>query len=177
MVDDLDAAAQGPAPLTDPSVWRPRMRVGVKPAALKDRKLAHIMPIRLITFVGWPNNFLVNEVIDFKGKPHLSLWPCCFWLINRRTGGYLCKVHPAEYFEPLQGSFRPPQPGDAHAAINTPFGKIVDLDYQDDASEPLFTVKMFGFPVQITGEPGRQIWEILKAKMGGGAKSGGGDAR
>lgn len=145
-----------------PVIWKPKMAASVTPEAMKKKDLAHLMPIRLIRLVGWPNRFFVNEVIEIKGKPHLSIWPCCFWLINRKSGGYLCKAHPAEYFEPLQEKVRERKPGDRQTTIQTPWGTILDMDYQEDESSPVFTLRAFGFPFKVGGDVARQLSAILK---------------
>ena len=153
-------ATQGPAPAESEGRFHARMKVGVRMEAVKNRKLSHVTPIRLMS-LGWPNQFMVHEVIEVAGKPHLSLWPCCFWMVNRRTGKFMCKAHPAEYFEILSTD-RVQKPTDQVTRIDTPWGPILDMDYYQDSGPPVMTLRAFGFPFQITGGVARQLAEALK---------------
>jgi hypothetical protein len=140
------------------------MSVGIRLGAIKNRKLRHVTPIRLIE-LGWPNQFLVNAAIDIKGKPHVSIWPCCFWMVNRRTGTYLCKAHPAEYFEMLSTE-RVPKASDKVAWIDTPWGRMLDIDYFQDDGPPVMTLRAFGLPLQLSGGLAKELYNGLKSKLG-----------
>lgn len=158
MDPDDTPPCQGPAPIqSSRSPFGPRMTVGVKLDAIKDRKLRHVTPIRLIQ-LGWPNQFLVNDTIDIEGRPHLSIWPCCFWMVNRGTGKYLCKAHPAEYFELLSTG----RPSDKVSWVDTPWGRMLDIEYTEQEGPPVMTLRAFGLPIQLSGGLAKQFYEGLK---------------
>lgn len=53
--------------------------------------------------IGWPNEFLVADILEEDGSVRLCLDPCCGWMMKSdRNGEQACQGHPAEHFRPLQ---------------------------------------------------------------------------
>lgn len=55
--------------------------------------------------IGWPNRFLVSDLIEEEGKTFLCLDPCCGWMLESGKKQELaCEGHPAEHFSLLDGT-------------------------------------------------------------------------
>lgn len=137
--------------------------------ALKDRKKAACSPRRLHA-IGWPNLFGVERVVEFEREGLcLSLAPCCFNMIDHKSGEPLCKAHDAWMFEKvdlkreLEANIRPRQKGDRTAAIVTPLGEFVAAEYHDDPENPHFQVRIAGLPLDLEGGMAKWVKDVFVA--------------
>lgn len=136
--------------------------VAIKLSTIRNPTWRRMTP-RVLLDAGWPNRFQVMGSCLIDGEPHVSLFPCCFWMTKKVQGNkYLCKGHPAVLFEKIQGE-RGWKPGDAHASIQTPFGPLAEMDYLE-GDEPVFTLRIGGWPIQINSKVATQIKDIFREK-------------
>lgn len=119
--------------------------------ALKSKQLKGMMPRKLHDLVDWPNEFVVMATFQDEDEGLcLTLFPCCFFLRNRKDGKPHCAGHPAQYFEKI-GSTEPEE-GERHASVSLPFlGEILRADYKG-GKHPEFKGNIVGLPpVEIRG--------------------------
>lgn len=134
--------------------------VAVKLSTIRNRELSGMTP-RVLIDVGWPNKFQVMGSFEHQGEPHVSLFPCCFWMLKKVQGEkYRCKCHPARLFEKIPNE-RGRKPGDAHASIHTPFGPLAEVDYEE-GDAPVLTMRVMGYPLQINSSAARRIKDIFR---------------
>lgn len=110
--------------------------------------------------VGWPNRFLVCDVLDLDGEIHLMLDPCCKWMVNRASGQFLCHAHPARYFEKIEAAERTPSRNDRYFGISTPLGEIASVDFMENDHQSTAVVNVMGKPVVLQGK----VWKELAQK-------------
>lgn len=141
-----EAPVQGPPPKYEEGDV-----VALTQAALRIGRLELMTP-RLLHQIGHPNEFIVIDAFD-TGEDGicLSLWPCCYRFLDRKTGKKRCQGHPALYFEKI-GNLRMPKKGDKSSALVLPFiGEILGFDWQEDEDNPNLNANVFGLKGAASG--------------------------
>jgi hypothetical protein len=136
--------------------------VGLTQAALRIGRLELMTP-RLLHHIGHPNEFIVLDAFE-SGEDGLclSLWPCCYRFLDRKTGKKRCQGHPAVYFERV-GSLRMPQKGDKSSSLILPFlGEVLGFDYQEDESNPALQANILGMKGQANGHFAKMLKKLAE---------------
>lgn len=157
---DADEAVKSESGAVD---FRPGDIVNLKLSIMKQVKHRFTTP-RVLIEAGWPNQFRINNTFESpEGEPCLSLDPCCFWMRDRKGGGFLCKGHQVHLFEKFdEAPKRPRGKDDRYASITTPWGPLFEIESIADDKEPGLTLKVGNNPIVLTGGMARQVAQVLK---------------
>ena len=135
--------------------------IEIKPSVLaKHHKKGAFTPADLCG-IGWPNRFQVRAVTKTKeGQKALVLDPCCRWMVHQATGEFLCVAHLADWFRrPREEKRRP----DRQIVVKTPFGKLFQLDYNEDDDDPGMEIQVgSGQPLILGGKLSKFLGEKIK---------------
>jgi hypothetical protein len=109
---------------------------------------------------GWPNAFVVTHTFETaKDGRCISLYPCCLYMINHKTGKPLCTGHSEIFFERVD-LLRMPQKGDRQASIKLPMlGEIAGMEYEDDEHNPKLTARVAGLSLVLGGQLAKLVKE------------------
>jgi hypothetical protein len=134
--------------------------VALTTTALRVRGPLESMTPRALYQLGHPNEFLVMETFKTEEDGTCVVLPCCMYFEDRKIKNNvrpLCKGHPAIYFKRI-GRARVPQKGDLTAAINSPFGNLVQLEWKDDPDNPELTANLLGINLgSLVGLPAKWL--------------------
>lgn len=120
-----------------------------------------LSPAELVR-IGWPNEFEVADVFTLKGKPCLTLKPCCYFLEKPR-GRTRCKGHDAQFFEKVRRE-RIARKGDRSAAVSIPWmGEVAGFRYDDDEESPVARFHLMGREVKVEGAPAKHLKTLLES--------------
>jgi hypothetical protein len=139
----------------------------LKLSTIKDPKFKFMTP-RILMGVGWPNHFGVLYKFMKDGEEHLTLAPCCYWMIDKASREVpplpLCTGHPTRLFEriPQDERERDPKEGDRFSTLVTPWGPLYSLEYLNEDPTPVLTVKIGGHLIVINAGAAKWISEKLK---------------
>jgi len=114
--------------------------------------------------IGWPNKFKVCDVSEEKGKPFLSLDPCCDWMVKPGTDEIRCRRHPASMFFKLAGMDRTPAAEDRYASFDIPWGNVLGVEFLDDEKMPVINLRLAGGrkPFSLSGPLARDLRDRAK---------------
>ncbi len=124
----------------------------------KRRKQGDFTPADLVG-VGWPNCFLVHDTKKGNDGKDLVVLDCCHWMVNPATAEFLCAAHPVDRFEPTSDKKRR---NGRQIVIQTPLGKILQVNYHDDDNPELEIQVGDGKPLVLTGEISRIVGDKFK---------------
>ena len=143
--------------------------VRLTPETMIDPDAQNMSPVSLFKLVGWPNKFMVVDVLmDVKHGQVLRLDPCCGWIRDPEDRSkFPCQAHPSKYFErhPEDEHGQDKPEGDRYMGVNLAGLDLLSVEYLNGGKEPSLVVKFVGQkPLILNGKAAKELAQILKSK-------------